>query len=280
MNVHTSRFRVQIFDVDAWGEMRTSVALRFLQQAASDASAAVGFDVEWYARAGALWVIRRTTIEFLEPAHYRDELAVRTWVSDLRRVRSQREYEMRRVGSETLLARAVTDWVYLDLTRGALAQPPEEMRRRLMPDAVSRPRPARAAAAPSAAAVQVARRVELADLDSVGHVNNAQYAVYVEQAVHDALAARGGRPDTSPSAPHLRVRRHDLEYFAEAQYGDALAATVWVAGVTPHAFASECALVRDATRVLHASSEWMWSEADMPSALRTAARDLAAAADD
>jgi acyl-CoA thioester hydrolase len=274
MHTHASTFRVQIFDLDAYGELRTNGMLRFMQQTASDASAAAGFDVEWYERAGTLWVIRRTIADFLAPALYRDELEVRTWVSDMRRVRSQREYEVWRPADATLVARASTDWVYVDLTRGSPVQPPDEMVQRLMPDVGAQPRPPRAATAAPAHAVTVARRVELADLDSVAHVNNAHYTVYVEQALCDALAVRGWGLDPSPRAARLRPLRHDLEYFAEAQYDNRLDATVWVTALEGNAFGSECTLSRNGARVLHASSRWQWSVDQLPAALHAALRAL------
>ena len=42
-------------------------------------------------------------------SRYRDELEVRTWVSDMRRVRSQREYEVRRAGDDGRWSRARVD---------------------------------------------------------------------------------------------------------------------------------------------------------------------------
>jgi acyl-CoA thioester hydrolase len=274
--MHSSRFYVNVYDLDAYGELRPTRLLHFLQQAASDASAAVGFDVDWYERAGALWVIRRTIVDFLEPVLYRDELAVRTWVSDIRRVRSQREYEVRRPRDSTLVARGSTDWVYIDLARGAPAQPPEDMRRLLMPDVGARPRPPRAAATPPAQAARASRRVELADLDSVAHVNNAHYAGYVEQALYDALAERGWRVEPQHRTARLRVLRHDLEYFAEAQYDDRLDAVVWTTAADGSRFGSECTLSRDGTRVLHGSSRWTWSGADLPAELGPAVSALSA----
>ena len=270
MQQHSSRFHINVFDVDAYGELRTNGLLRFLQQTASDASAAVGYDVEWYEQAGTMWVIRRTIVDFLEPVFYRDDIEVRTWVSDIRRVRSQREYEVRRTRDAAVVARGSTDWVYVDLVRGALARPPDEMRERLLPDVGAQPRPPRAAAAPPAHAAAAQRRVELADLDAVAHVNNAHYAVYVEQAVYDALASRGWRIEPQLRSARLRVLRHDLEYFAEAQYDDRLDAAMWTTGLAGNSFGSECLLMRDGTRVLHGSSRWQWTGAELPAELRAA----------
>src|SRR5579862_1593961 len=278
MRVHTAEFRVNIYDVDAWGDARTNAIIRFMQQAASDASTAAGFDIEWYARTGTLWVIRRTIVEYTAPARYDDILEVRTWVADMRRVRSQREYEVRRAGDRVLIARGSTDWVYVDLARGAPAQPPPEMLQRLMPDVGVQPRPPRLAGNPPPTAVRTPRRVELVDLDSVAHVNNAHYAVYVEQAVYDALAARGWQVQPAQGGAHLRVVRHDVEYFAEARYGDRLEATVWVVSAGAAGFVSRCSLTRDSTRVLEAATEWMWNEGTRPATLRAAAQALAVTA--
>jgi acyl-CoA thioester hydrolase len=272
--MHTTPFEVRIFDVDVFGELRPNVLLRWLWQTASDATSAAGYDVEWYERQGTLWIIRRTQLELLAPAHFRDAVTVRTWVIDVRRVRSQRAYEVRRPGDDTLLARAVTDWVYVDLARGSLAQPPAELQRALMPEGVgSRPRDPSLAAPPPAHAARGVRRVELADLDSVAHVNNSQYAVFVEQAVWDALAAHGWTINPTAANERPRLAAHDLEYFDAAVYDDQLGTAVWVSDADADGFTTECELTRNRGRSLHARSVWRWS-ADVPQGLRTAVERL------
>lgn len=273
--MHESAFPVRIFDVDAFGDLRTAVLLRFLWQTASDASTAVGYDLEWYERAGTLWIIRRTRVEIAAPPRYRDVLTIRTWVADIRRVRSQRQYEVHRADG-AVAARATTDWVYVDLARGALVQPPVEMQRALMPAGVaSGPRLPSLAAPPPAAAARGVRRVELADLDTVSHVNNAQYAVFVEQMVWDALAARGWPLDTAPSAARPRLAAHDLEYFEAARYGDHLEGAVWVTAIDADGFDSDCLLSLDGQRSLHARSTWRWPDGPPPEGLRRAVDSLA-----
>jgi len=271
--MHAATFPVRIFDVDCFGELRSNVLLRWLWQAASEASGAVGYDLAWYGRQGTMWIIRRTRGEWLAPAHHGDLVTVRTWVSDVRRVRSQREYEV--TSGAALLARLATDWVYVDLARGALVQPPQALQQALMPDGLaSRPRvPSLAGAAP-AAAVHLTRRVELADLDTLAHVNNAQYAVYVEQMAWDALAARGWQLDPRAADGRPRLVAHDLEYFASAQYGDELTGAVWVAALASDGFTTECQLTRAGQRALQARSAWRWTGAALPAALSAALQAL------
>jgi acyl-CoA thioester hydrolase len=275
--MHSSTFDVHIFDLDPFGELRTNVLLRFLWQAASDASAAAGFDLDWYERAGTLWIIRRTGLEIDAPSGYRDRLRVDTQVIDFRRVRSQRTYTVRRLDDETIVARATTDWVYVDLGRAALAQPPAAMQHAFMPSGVSsRGRAASLITAEPNQAWCGSRRIELADLDTVAHVNNAQYAVFVEQAVWDALATAAWLVDVTASAAHLRATGHDLEYFDAAQYGDEVRASVWVSALWNDGFTSDCHLEGPRGRCLYARSTWRWSDGRLPPALHTAARSLCA----
>lgn len=274
--MHASHFPVRIFDVDVFGELRTPVLLRFLWQSASDASTAVGYDLDWYERAGTLWIIRRTRLECLAPVHYRDTLVVRTWVSDIRRVRSQREYVVERAGDGATVVRAATDWVYVDLARGALVQPPAALQQALMPGGVSsQKRPPSPAAAPPETAARLRRRVELADLDTVAHVNNAQYSIFVEQMVWDALAARGWSLDLQPGGARPRLLAHDIEYFEAARYGDELDGAVWVPAIDEDSFETDCQLGIDGRRSLHARSRWRWSGGTLPAPLAAAVRSLA-----
>jgi acyl-CoA thioester hydrolase len=45
---------------------------------------------------GATWVVRSHQIEYFQPAYLGDEIEVRTWVVNIRRVRSLRRYEFTR----------------------------------------------------------------------------------------------------------------------------------------------------------------------------------------
>jgi len=95
--------------------------------------------------------------------------------------------------------------------------------------------------------------------------------------VYDALAARGWRVDPASRAARLRVQRHDLEYFAEAQYDDQIDAAVWIdAAADGPGFTSQCTLARGATRILHAASHWAWSTPELPAGLKDAVAALSA----
>jgi acyl-CoA thioester hydrolase len=89
--------------------------------------------VEHYATAGgvtaqgqhATWVVREHKVEYLRPAFAGEEIEIRTWVEDARRVRSLRKYEFARVSDGSLLVRGETDWVFVDASTGRPLPIPE-----------------------------------------------------------------------------------------------------------------------------------------------------------
>lgn len=75
---------------------------------------------------GATWVVRSHQVEYFSPAFSGDEIEARTWVENLRRVRSLRRYEFVRKSDGKLLVKGETDWVFVDAKTGRpLAIPPE-----------------------------------------------------------------------------------------------------------------------------------------------------------
>lgn len=91
--------------------------------------------VEHYASIGgitaqgpdATWVVLEHKIEYLLPAFANEEIEVRTWVENIRRVRSLRKYEFVRKADGKTLVKGETDWVFLDVTTGSPRAVPDEV---------------------------------------------------------------------------------------------------------------------------------------------------------
>ena len=66
----------------------------------------------------ATWVVREHRIEYLLPAFAGEELEVKTWVENIRRVRSLRKYEFKRKSDGKVLVKGETDWVFVDVRSG------------------------------------------------------------------------------------------------------------------------------------------------------------------
>src|SRR5262249_9727974 len=94
---------------------------QYLQEAAIEASTALGLGPDWYRAQGTLWVVRRLAVRYLVPLGYGDEVDVVTWISGMRGVRSTREYDLTRAADGALVARARAEGVYVEAATG---QPP------------------------------------------------------------------------------------------------------------------------------------------------------------
>jgi acyl-CoA thioester hydrolase len=78
---------------------------------------------------GAIWVVREHKVEYLFPAFESEKIEVRTWVENIRRVRSLRKYEFVRKADEKVLVRGETDWVFVDVATGSPRAVPDMVTR-------------------------------------------------------------------------------------------------------------------------------------------------------
>jgi acyl-CoA thioester hydrolase len=233
------RFLVRGYEIGATGRVHDSVFLHYVQQAAYEASSDAGYDIRRYNALGTVWVIRRQTIVYLEPLTYNDVVEVTTWVSDMRRVRSHREYELRRVSDERLVALARADWVYIDTATQFPRRIPQEAAEAFQAngkcclDAAPPLEPTQEFE--GRAFVQV-HRVKSYELDNLRHANNSNYLNWLNQARLTALADVGfplgkGAVQIQNLGLMPSPVRYDIEYFIPAVYGDQVEVDSQVVGV-------------------------------------------------
>lgn len=91
--------QVTATEIDGLGHVGNVEYVRWLQDAAIAHSAAQGWPTARYHEFGAGWVVRSHQIEYLAPAHLGDQIVVRTWVANLKGIRSLRKYEIYRLPS-------------------------------------------------------------------------------------------------------------------------------------------------------------------------------------
>lgn len=287
---YTRRFRVRSTDCDAFGHVNHAVYSRYLQEVAIEASADGGYDSARYRTLGVGWVIRRSRIDYLHPARSGDEFDATTWVANFRRARSQRNYEIRRASDGVTLARAATDWVFIDRRTGAPTRLPADMADAFLPDGPDPnaelifdlpPLPD----SPPPSAFHTTRRVYYYEMDEYQHVNNAVYLSYLEQATIDAGAALGfDVPRLLESGGIFVVRQHDIEYLRPAKYGDTLDIATWVGELTRSGVSRHCTMhLQGGELAIRAQTRWVWIDltsqapADIPGDLwQTLAQDSVA----
>ncbi|MCA9074470.1 MAG: acyl-CoA thioesterase [Planctomycetaceae bacterium] len=115
-------------DIDGQGHVNNVVYVRWIQDAGVAHSSANGWTPARYQQAGIGWVARSHHIDYLKPAFEGEEIVIRTWVSEFKRVSSIRRYRILRASDETELAVAETNWAFVNLETRAPARIPPEVR--------------------------------------------------------------------------------------------------------------------------------------------------------
>lgn len=112
--IYRHRFTVPAAANDENGHVNNVVYVQWMQDVATLHSDAQGCTRDLYRRLNSNWVVRSHHVEYLRPAFAGDEIEALTWVSNFQRARSLRRYRFLRADDQTLLARAETDWVYVN----------------------------------------------------------------------------------------------------------------------------------------------------------------------
>lgn len=234
---HERTFRVRHYECDAYGHVNHAHYLRYMQESALDASAAAGYDMDWYAAHNRLWLIRQTDITYLRPLQYGDSVIVKTWVEDFRRIRSRRAYEMRLADSDEKVAEASTDWIYLNSETNRPVRIPDELIGAFFPEGLPEEAPRREpfpeAPPPPPGVFTIHHPVEWRDVDPEGHLNNANYMAYIENCTVQAAESFGWPMSRMIEEEGFGIvaRRYRLEYIEPAVMGDTLLISTYVSDV-------------------------------------------------
>ncbi|MBX7256817.1 MAG: thioesterase family protein [Candidatus Hydrogenedentes bacterium] len=279
-------FRVRHYECDAYEDAFYTSYLRYTQETAMDASASLGFDGPWYAERGTVWLVRDTEIEYLRPVRYGDSVVVKTWVENVRKVMSKRAYELRNSNSNEVVARAATDWAYLDVKTGKPARIPDEFTEMFLASGGGSANNNRERfpdpPAPAGRVFKQHRRVGWRDVDPAQHVNNTVYLAYAEDCAVEAAVSAGWTPERMRAeGVWLIARKHRIEYRQPAVLADDLEVATWVSDAGEDRFVRHYAITRigDGVVLARARAELACIEPEkreampMPESLRNALID-------
>jgi len=211
-------YRVRFDECTPAGVARTSALLRYAQDVAWVHSERLGFGRDWYASRGLAWVVRSAELAVLQPVVLGATITISTAITGFRKVWARRRTDAR-AADGTLAFWAHTDWVMTGPGGMPARVPPEfPAAFAVAPGAFEPVRVPLPAPPTDVRALPFTVRPQ--DLDPMGHVNNAAYLDYLEEAVlagdPDAVAALAAVPRT------LRI-----EYVFPAAPGAHLVGTAW-----------------------------------------------------
>lgn len=205
--VYRKEYSVHSYESDVRAMARPVSLLNFLQDAAGEHAARLGFSVVDLFRRGLTWVLSRHHVRVHRYPGLGERLEVMTWPSGKHGYFALRDFEVSGGGGEAVLS-ATTSWMIIDLKRKQPVKVDEHLppgcvlEKRALPDEFG------SLPVPSERERESRFRVEAGHLDLNRHVNNAVY-------VHWALEAL-------PYDLQTKRRPVDIEvsYRAEAFYGD------------------------------------------------------------
>jgi YbgC/YbaW family acyl-CoA thioester hydrolase len=222
--IFTRSFRVRWSELDASGTVSPANYLRYLLETAWDWGTAIGWDADYSQNPDVLWLIRETEIWFLQPLRHNDEIDFTIWMVNWQRVRGTRCFELTRKGTSTVIAQGTQQVVYVDAKTGRPKNlPEEEIERFQLENPRIFPFERYPKIVPLENSFTMQRQVELMDLDSYDHVNNATYINYAEEAAAQDFSARGwSSAKLAEAGLMFATRRLHIQYLSLAVWGETL----------------------------------------------------------
>jgi acyl-CoA thioester hydrolase len=114
-------------EIDEQGHANNVVYVGWMQDAAVAHSAALGWTSERYLQMGMGWVAHSHYVEYLRPAMPGDHIIIETHVADMKRATSRRVYRVIRPSDGEVLAKAETQWAFVDYATGKPKRIPAEI---------------------------------------------------------------------------------------------------------------------------------------------------------
>jgi medium-chain acyl-[acyl-carrier-protein] hydrolase len=211
--LYRKEFSVHSYELDFAGLARPVALLNFLQDAAGDHAAHLGWSVTDLLKKNMTWVLSRYHVRVDRFPGWGEKLAVLTWPSGRHGYFALRDFEVSDGEGNTVLA-GTTSWMILDLCRKQALKIDDILpanvlvdRRALADDFAALPvldRPER----------ELSFRVETGHLDLNRHVNNSVYIQWALEAAPDDVLMR------------RRPVELEVSYRAEAFYGDTVLSRV------------------------------------------------------
>ena len=218
----TAVFRVRFDEATPAGLARSSALLRYAADLAWVHSEQRGFGRTWYAERGLAWVVRGVELAVLARIGHGELLAGTTQAVGARKVIARRRSDF--VGPDGApVASLNVDWALTTVDGAPTRIPALFATVFTMPDLAFNPirvRPAAPVGGLDAPVATLELAVRPQELDPMGHVNNAIYLDWAEEAIRAVGPAGAAAVEALP-------RRWRLEYLGAAASGQSVRVRAW-----------------------------------------------------
>ncbi|AZV46433.1 acyl-CoA thioesterase [Nautilia sp. PV-1] len=112
-------------DIDFNGHVNNLKYLEWMINIAMEHSTHEGFGVDYYKKHGVSWVARKHCIEYRLPAFEGDELILKTWIDEVKKLLVIRKYEIYK--NDKLITSGFSEWVFVDFKTQRPKKIPEDI---------------------------------------------------------------------------------------------------------------------------------------------------------
>ncbi|MDD6161034.1 MAG: thioesterase [Oscillospiraceae bacterium] len=212
-------YRVDSRDMDMFSQCRPSAVLGIMQEAATQAAAALKVSgPEVLEKYGAIWIVNRNWVELDCPLRWDDQLLIRTWHRGPAGVSSYRDFDVYRDGK--CIGQAVSSWVMVEAASRKFVRLKDiaeyqntdggELKKAVK---------LRALSMPGEFDGHARRDMRYSDTDINGHINNIHYADFACDALHLERLGAG-----------KFVRSFQIDYLSECMAGESITLDTAVRG--------------------------------------------------
>jgi len=114
-------------EIDGQGHVNNLNYIKWMLHAAVEHSGQQGWPSARYLEQNMGWVARTHFIEYLRPAFAGEDVVVKTWISNFKKVTSLRKYKIIREADNQVLTVAETNWAFVGLKRRMARRIPAEV---------------------------------------------------------------------------------------------------------------------------------------------------------
>ena len=220
-NVFSEELSIRFGNIDRSNTLTVASTFDFFQEAAISHAEALGVGRDVMTQAGRVWVLSRIGVFMERRPRYGETVTVRSWPRGLHKLFAVRDYDIVDAGGASIV-RGRSGWLILDMEKRRPLRPEtaldcplplnEGLNALLSDGTGNEVQPGLAARldADSPAAAKMTRAARYSDIDYNGHMNNARYIQWIEDALD---------PEILESARQIRL---DINYLAEVKPGECI----------------------------------------------------------
>jgi len=206
--VYEENFKIHTYEVDIHNRLTIQALCQFLQEAASNHAALLGFGVEYLLKNNRTWVLSRLAVEIEDFIPLGEIITIKTWPADTDKLFFIRDFEIENSNSK-IIGSATSYWIFLDTEK---RRPIHPSKKEIVYDYGKLPRsfnrPLTKLPSLESSLSSMLFHVRYSDLDLNNHVNNIKYIEWGMEGV-----------DPDYRKKHIPFSL-EINFLSEAKYGD------------------------------------------------------------